>query len=178
MRQPLIAPTARNQIWAIDYMQDALYNDRAFRTLNVIDESNREGLAIEVDTSLPAARVIRVMEQLADLRCLPRAIHLDNGPELRSQVFTEWCATHQVELRFIQRASPAQNAFVERFNRTIAMRSSTYVFESLEQVRLISEDWLQIYNEERPHRSLGRPPPMRFAEQQARLETSRYPASS
>jgi putative transposase len=179
MRQPLVAPTARNQIWAIDYMQDALYSGRAFRTLNVIDESNREGLAIEVDTSLPAARVIRIMEQLAELRGLPRAIRLDNGPELRSQAFTEWCAAHQVERRFIQRASPAQNAFIERFNRTYRHEIlDAYVFDNLEQVRLISEGWLQIYNEERPHRSLGRLPPMRFAEQQARLENSSYPTST
>jgi putative transposase len=135
--------------------------------LNVIDESNREGLAIEVDTSLPAARVIRVMEQLADLRGLPRAVRLDNGPELRLQAFTEWCAAHHVELRFIQRASPAQNAFVERFNRTYRHEIlDAYVFDNLEQVRLISEGWLQLYNEERPHRALGRLPPRRFAERQ------------
>jgi len=179
-RQPLVAPTTRNQIWAIDYMQDALYNGRAFRTLNVIDESNREGLAIEVDTSLPAARLIRVMEQLAELRGLPRAIRLDNGPELRSQAFTEWCAAHRIELRFIQPASPAQNAFVERFNRTYRHEIlDAYVFDDLEQVRLISEGWLQLYNEERPHRALGRLPPRRFAEQQRQTpEISSYPTST
>lgn len=119
------------------------------------------------------------MEQLADRRGLPRAIRLDNGPELRSQAFTERCAAHQVELRFIQRASPAQNAFVERFNRTYRHEIlDAYVFDNLEQVRLISEGGLQIYNEERPHRSLGRLPPMRFAEQQAKLEKSSYPAST
>ena len=123
VRHPLVAPTTRNDVWALDYMQDTLDNGRLFRTLNVIDESNREGLTIEVDTSLPAARVIRVMEQLRDLRGLPHAIRLDNGPELRSQAFTEWCAAHQIELRFIQPASPAQNAFVERFNRTYPARN-------------------------------------------------------
>ena len=180
VRQPLVAPITRNQIWALDYMQDALYSGRAFRTLNVIDESNREGLAIEVDTSLPAARVIRVMEQLAELRGLPCAIRLDNGPELRSQAFTEWCASHGIDLRFIQRAAPAQNAFVERFNRTYRHEIlDAYVFDNLEQVRLISEGWLQLYNEERPHRALGRLPPRRFAEQQRQTpEISSYPAST
>jgi putative transposase len=179
VRQPLVAPSKRNQIWALDYMQDALYSGRVFRTLNVIDESNREGLAIEIDTSLPAARVIRVMEQLADLRGLPAAIRLDNGPELRSQAFTEWCAAQPIELRFIQRASPAQNAFVERFNRTYRHEIlDAYVFDNLAQVRVISEGWLQLYNEERPHRALGRLPPMRFAERQLKLEDSSYPAST
>jgi hypothetical protein len=103
VRQPLVASSARNQIWALDYMQDALYSGRVFRTLNVIDESNGEGLAIEVDTSLPGARVIHVMEQLADLRGLPRAVRLNHG--LCSQAFTEWCAAHHVELRFSRLAS-------------------------------------------------------------------------
>jgi len=179
VRHPLVAPTTRNDVWALDYMQDTLDNGRLFRTLNVIDESNREGLTIEVDTSLPAARVIRVMEQLRDLRGLPHAIRLDNGPELRSQAFTEWCAAHQIELRFIQPASPAQNAFVERFNRTYRHEIlDAYVFDNLEQVRLISEGWLQLYNEERPHRALGRLPPVRFAERQGKLENSSYQMST
>ena len=179
VRQPLIAPAARNQIWAIDFMQDTLYSGRVFRTLNVIDESNREGLALEIDTSLPAARVIRVMEQLAELRGLPAAVRLDNGPELRSQAFTEWCATHGVALRFIQPGAPAQNAFVERFNRTYRTEVlDAYVFDSLEQVRLISEGWLQLYNEERPHRALGRLPPARFAERQLKLENSSHELST
>jgi putative transposase len=106
-------------------------------------------------------------------------VRLDNGPELRSQAFTERCAAHQVELRFIQRASPAQNAFVERFNRTYRHEIlDAYVFDNLEQVRLIPEGWLQLYNEERPHRALGRLPPMRFAERQLKLEDSSYRAST
>jgi putative transposase len=119
------------------------------------------------------------MEQLGELRGLPCAVRLDNGPELRSHAFTEWCATHGVELRFIPRASPAQNAFVERFNRTYRHEIlDAYVFDTLEQVRLISEGWLQLYNEERPHRALGRLPPRCFAERQRTLEISSYPAST
>src|SRR5690349_12243875 len=81
-KQPLDAPTTANQIWALDFMHDTLYGGKTFRTLNVIDEVNREALAVEVDTSLPAARVIRVMEQLKELRGgLPKAIRMDNGTE-------------------------------------------------------------------------------------------------
>ena len=75
----------------LDFMYDTLYFGRSFRTLNVIDESNREVLAIEVDLSLPAARVVRVMEQLGEMGGLPKAIRLDNGSELRSAIFTSWC---------------------------------------------------------------------------------------
>jgi putative transposase len=137
------------------------------------------GLAIEIDTSLPAARVIRVMDQLAEVRGLPAALRLDNGPELRSQAFTEWCATHGIALRFIPPGTPSQNAFVERFNRTYRTEVlDAYVFDSLEQMRLTSEGWLQLYNEERPHRALGRRPPARFAEHRQKLENSSYPAST
>jgi outer membrane protein, heavy metal efflux system len=76
-RQPLVAPTAQNQMWALDFMQDALYSGRAFRTLNVIDESNRQALAIEIDTSLPSGRVIRVMETSRFLRRSPQQHGID-----------------------------------------------------------------------------------------------------
>jgi putative transposase len=178
-RQPLVAPVVKNQMWALDFMQDALYTGRAFRTLNVMDESNREALAIEIDTSLPSGRVIRVMEQLGELRGLPAAIRVDNGPELRAQVFVDWCEAHGIEMRFIQPGEPQQNAFVERFNRTYRHEVlDAYVFDSLEQVRLISEGWLRLYNEERPHRALGRLPPARFAERLTTLEFSSYAAST
>jgi putative transposase len=177
-RQPLVAPRERNQSWALDFMHDTLFNGRAFRMLNVLDESKREGLAIEGDTSLPSGRVIRVMAQLGELRGLPAAIRVDNGPELRAQAFLDWCAAHGIVVRFIQPGEPQQNAFVERFNRTYRHEIlDAYVFDNLEQVRLISEGWLQIY-EERPHRALGRLPPKRWAERQSTLENSSYQLST
>jgi putative transposase len=179
VRQPLVAPTDRNEIWAVDFMQDALYSGRSFRTLNVIDESNREGLAIEIDTSLPSGRVIRLMEQLREQRGLPAAIRLDNGPELRAQAFVDWCEHRGIALRFIQPGAPQQNAFVERFNRTYRHEVlNAYVFENLTQVRLITGEWLPLYNEERPHRALGRLPPLRFAAQRQWPDFSSYPLST
>jgi putative transposase len=91
LRQPLAAPEDLNQIWALDFMADSLYGWRPFRTLNVIDEGNREALGIEVATSIPAQRVVRVLEQLIEMHGKPKAIRLDNGSELTSTVFTEWC---------------------------------------------------------------------------------------
>ena len=83
--QPLNAPARPNEIWALDFMSDSLYQGRRFRTLNVLDEGVREALAIEIDTSLPAVRVVRTLQQLATWRGLPKAIRLDNGPELTVQ---------------------------------------------------------------------------------------------
>src|SRR6185295_8087272 len=81
LRQPLVAPSALNGIWALDFMHDALYCGRRFRTLNVLDEGNREALGIEVGHSIPAERVVRVLEQLIAIHGQPAAFRLDNGPE-------------------------------------------------------------------------------------------------
>jgi len=163
LRRPLLAPNRLNEIWALDFMADALYGWRPFRTLNVIDEGNRQILGIEIATSIPSRRVIRVMEQLIELHGKPRALRQDNGSELTSSAFTEWCAEQLIELRFIQPGKPDQNAFIERFNKTYRDEVlDAYVFDSLDQVREITESWLREYNEERPHDSLGRVPPLTF----------------
>lgn len=173
LRQSLAAPTRLNEIWALDFMADALYSGRWFRTLNVIDEGNREVLGIEVATSIPSLRVIRVMEQLLELYGKPKALRLDNGSELRSIAFTEWCEAKGIELRFIQPGKPDQNAFIERFNKTYREEVlSAYLFESIEQVREITETWLCEYNEERPHDSLGRVPPLTFMPRPQRTSES------
>ena len=133
----------------------------------------REGLAIEIDTSLPAERVIRVLEQVLSWRGRPQALRLDNGPELMADRFMTWCAEHGIELRYIQRGKPDQNAFIERFNRTYRTEVlNAYVFESLDQVREISSAWLQTYNEERPHEALAGLPPAAY---RARLEARNSP---
>jgi putative transposase len=178
LRQPLAVLPHPNVVWAVDFMSDTLYGGRRFRTLNILDEGVREGLAIEVDTSLPAERVIRVLAQVVAWRGRPQALRLDNGPELLADRFVTWCAEHAIELRYIQPGKPSQNAFIERFNRTYRTEVlNAYVFESLEQVREISAEWLQRYNEERPHDALaGLPPAMYRAQLEARnspLEVSR-----
>jgi putative transposase len=171
-RQPLIAPTEKNITWALDFTHDTLYYGKPFRTLNIIDESNREILAIEIDASLPAVRVIRTLEQLGEIYGLPQAIRLDNGPELRSAVMTKWCENKGIELRYIQPGKPSQNAFIERFNRTYRHEVlNAYLFEDLNQVREITDDWITVYNEERPHGALGNLPPRLFR-QQAENSTS------
>ncbi|MFC5491441.1 DDE-type integrase/transposase/recombinase, partial [Dokdonella soli] len=101
-RQTLAVPTQANALWSMDFMADTLYGGRRFRTFNVLDEGVREALAIEIDTSLRAERVIRVLEQLKQWRGLPHAIRCDNGPEYTAQVLMDWCTAQGVELRYIQ----------------------------------------------------------------------------
>jgi putative transposase len=166
-RQPLNTPAQPNAVWALDFMSDALYVGRRFRTLNVLDEGMREGLAIEIDTSLTGERVIRVLERLSAWRGLPQAIRCDNGPELTSQVFVDWCQRQGIGIRYIQPGKPNLNAFIERFNRTYREEVlNNYLFEDLDQVREITYDWLIAYNERRPHDALGGLPPTVFREQQ------------
>lgn len=173
VRQPLTVIPQPNAVWAMDFMSDTLYGGRRFRTLNILDEGVREGLAIEIDTSLPAERVIRVLEQVVTWRGQPQAIRLDNGPELVADRFMSGCAERGIELRYIQPGKPDQNAFIERFNRTYRTEVlNTYVFESLEQVREISAEWLLSYNEERPHDTLGGLPPAVY---RAQLEAGSSP---
>lgn len=161
--QPMGAPEELNATWALDFMSDALYGARKFRTLNVIDEGNREALAIDVALSIPSVRVIRVLEELVQLYGKPKALRMDNGPELISGAFTEWGEARGIELRYIQPGKPDQNAYIERFNRSYRQEVlNAYIFESIEEVRQLTDAWLEDYNTERPHDSLGRVPPRTF----------------
>lgn len=149
-------------------MSDALSNSRTFRTLNVIDDYNREALWIEVDTSIPAERVVRVLEQLIDWRGKPASIRMDNGPELISHRLESWAKEKHIELLHIQPGKPAQNAYIERFNRTYREEVlDAYLFDDLQEVRYITEHWLEEYNTIRPHEALQGLPPRQFAQQYA-----------
>jgi putative transposase len=153
-----------NLCWSIDFMSDCLYSGQRFRTFNVLDDCSREALALEVDTNLPAARVIRVLERLAAWRGYPAKLRLDNGPEFVSVQLADWAERHGVRLEFIQPGKPMQNSYVERFNRTFREEVlNFYVFNSLNEVRDITERWLKEYNEQRPHESLGNLTPQEFA---------------
>lgn len=162
--QPLCQPTAANQSWSADFMSDSLVSGRTFRTFNVIDDYNREGLWIEVDTSLPAARVLRVLEAIAAERGYPQAIRTDNGPEFLAGKVAIWAKQHQVQLCFIQPGKPAQNAYIERFNRTYREEVlDAYCFTNLDEVRTVTGVWLEDYNHTRPHDAFDGMTPIYYA---------------
>jgi len=166
--QPLVQPVSANQSWSLDFMSDSLASGRAFRTLNILDDFNREALWIEVDTSLPAERVIRVLEKLISWRGRPGQIRTDNGPELIASRLERWAAERQIVLAHIQPGKPAQNAFIERFNRTFREDVlDAYVFDSLSEVRDITEQWLEEYNAVRPHDALQGLSPYQYAAEHA-----------
>jgi len=166
--QVLAVPVQSNQTWSLDFMSDSLSDGRTFRTLNILDDFNREALWIEVDSSLPAERVVQVLDQLLWERAAPQRIRMDNGPELISQRLGRWARQKQIELLHIQPGKPAQNAYIERFNRTYREEVlDAYLFNSLEEVRSITEHWLEGYNTIRPHEALRGLSPRQFALQPA-----------
>jgi putative transposase len=145
-----------NDYWSLDFMSDVLATGRRFRTLGVIDTCTREALAIEVDTSLPSARVVRVLERLIRERGHPSEIVLDNGPELISQGLDQWTAEHGIKLGFIEPGKPVQNAVMESFNGRFRDEClNSHWFTSLADARQIIETWRLDYNQVRPHSSLG-----------------------
>nr|WP_219914975.1 IS3 family transposase [Klebsiella pneumoniae] len=153
---PLVTPEAMNQSWSIDFMHDALVCGRRFRTFNVVDDFNREALAIEIDLNIPAQRVVRVLDRIVANRGYPLKMRMDNGPELVSLTLAQWAEEHGVMLEFIRPGKPTQNAFIERFNRTYRTEIlDFYLFRTLNEAREITERWLAEYNGERPHESLN-----------------------
>ncbi|WP_223303781.1 IS3 family transposase [Dickeya dianthicola] len=164
--QPLVIPHKMNHCWSVDFMSDALIDGRRFRLFNVVDDFNREALAIEVDLNIPAHRVVRILERLSAERGYPAFIRSDNGPELTAAALAEWAERHGVILDFIQPGKPMQNGFIERFNKTLRTEIlDMYLFRTLSEVRELTEDWRTEYNEERPHSSLGDMPPVIYARQ-------------
>jgi len=162
-RQPLHLPVQSNEVWSMDFMSDALSNYRRFRTLNIIDHYNRECLWIEVGLSIGSRYMVNLLDWLIKERGKPQAIRVDNGPEFTSVAFSTWCHKHRIEIRYIQPGKPVQNAFIERFNRTyrteiLDMRR----FETILEVRALTNKWIVHYNEKRPHESLGNVSPINF----------------
>jgi putative transposase len=172
-KQSLEQTAAPNVTWSIDFMQDSLWNGRKFRTFNVIDDFNREALGIEIDHSLPTARVIRALEQIFEYRGKPGRIRMDNGPEFISALFEIWCGKQGIELQYIQPGKPTQNAYIESFNGIYRRHVlDAHIFETLEDVRMITEEWINHYNTEKPHQSLHDLTPQEYLLKYGQLEKS------
>ena len=158
--ETLAVPTAINECWSMDFMHDQLEDGRNYRLFNVLDDFNREGLAIEVDLSLPAARVVRTLEQIIEWRGKPKQIRCDNGPEYISKLLENWADKNHIQLVFIQPGNPQQNAYIERYNRTVRYDwLNQYLFESIAEVQLHATQRLWTYNNERPNTAIGGVPP-------------------
>ena len=154
--EALAVPRALNEVWSMDFMADQLSDGRSVRVFNVIDDFNREALAIDVDFSLPALRVIRSLDQVIEWRGQPAAIRCDNGPEYISGALLGWAEKRGVRIDFIQPGKPQQNAYVERFNRTVRYEwLAQYEFDRLSEMQDYATSWMWSYNHDRPNMALG-----------------------
>lgn len=152
----LAVPERPNETWSMDFMADRLSNGRAFRTFNVLDDFNREGLGIEVDVSLPSERVTRSLDRIIEWRGKPKAIRCDNGPEYISETIAKWACHHGIRLAFIQPGKPQQNAYIERYNRTVRHEwLEMHEHTSIEHAQEEATKWLWTYNNERPNMAIG-----------------------
>jgi putative transposase len=175
VKQPLVKQEQINQSWSMDFMSDSMVGGRRFRTFNLIDDCTREVLAIEIDTSLSSKRIIRTLERVILDRGKPNIIRTDNGPEFTSKDLELWARDHEIKIQFIQPGRPMQNGYIERFNRIY--RESildAYLFFELDQVRTLTEDWMDEYNLRRPHESLGNLTPNEWKMKQLKPELSTF----
>lgn len=155
IKEPLLRPIYPNVTWSMDFMHDTLENGKKVRSLNVIDDFNREVLQLSIDTSLPSTKVVSRLEELIEWRGKPEKIRVDNGPEFIAEKLKDWCTFHKIELQFIQPGKPTQNSLIERFNRTFRTDFlNVYQFENLVQMRNYAQVWMWKYNNERPHSAL------------------------
>jgi putative transposase len=163
----IILPPAQkpNERWSIDFVSDSLVTGRRLRALAIVDDFSRECPAIEVDTSLGGARVVQVLERLAELRGLPEMITLDNGPEFTGRALDEWAYRRGVKLNYIRPGKPIENAYAESFNgrfRDECLNENWFL--SLKHAREVIEAWRKDYNEARPHSSLDGLTPQEYLE--------------
>ena len=167
-RLPLPKPTAANESWSMDYVADALVDGRKLRVLVIVDDFSRECLGLEVDSSLPGTRVVKVLERLGELRGLPRSITVDHGPEFESRALDAWAYKRAVRLAFIRPGRPVENAYVESFNGRLRDEClNEHWFVSMQHARSVIEAWRIEYNTERPHSSLDDLTPEEFRDAHA-----------
>ena len=171
VRGNAIEPATRpNQRWSLDFMHDRMVHGRTYRLLTIIDDCTAETLAIEPAFSFGSTDVIRVLENIAFERGLPKTLRADNGSEFTSSRMLRWAGDHDLRLHFIQPGKPTQNAKIESLNGRIRDELlNPNAFSSLGDVRAATEAWRDDYNDVRPHSALGYLTPREFAD---RLQTT------
>jgi putative transposase len=162
-KQVLLQPLQANLTWSIDFMEDRLVNGRKFRTLNIIDDYNREVLNIVIDYSFSSAKVVEFIQQIIEWRGQPETIRSDNGTEFTAKTFEGFCTKFGIKHLRSQKGKPMQNGYIERFNRTYREDVlDMNIFENINQVRELTDKFTEDYNQNHVHKSLADMTPVEF----------------
>jgi len=157
--------THRNHVWGLDFEFDETADLRRLKLLNIVDEHTREALAMDVDRSITADKLVAVLERLIAQRGAPGFIRMDNGPEMIAWVLRDWCRLRGLGIVYIEPGSPWQNPWVESFNGRVRDELLNITeFGSLTEAHVLIEDWRTEYNTWRPHSSLGGLTPAQYAD--------------
>ena len=163
-RHPLARPQTANQVWSMDFVFDRTAEGRSIKNLTVVDDATHEAVAIVAERALGGHQLVRILEQLALTRGLPKAIRTDNGKEFCSRAMLTWAHARGVQLFLIEPGKPNQNAYIESFNGRFRDEClNEHWCTSLQHARVIVEAWRREYNEERPKKSLGGLTPVAYA---------------
>lgn len=163
-RHPLARPLAANQVWSMDFVFDRTAEGRSIKSLTVVDDATHEAVAIVPERAMGGNQLVRILDQLAQTRGLPKAIRTDNGKEFCSRAMLTWAHVRGVQLFLIEPGKPNQNAYIESFNGRFRDEClNEHWFASLQQAKVIIDTWRREYNEERPKRSLGGLTPAAYA---------------
>lgn len=162
-RVPRPLPNVPNARWSMDFMQDTLGDGRVIRLFTVVDDFTRACVLIAVDYALPALRITRELDAVAQTVELPAALVCDNGAEFTSQAFDQWAHERGIVLQFIRPGKPVENAYIESFNgrlRDECLNQSWFV--NLRDAQRTIEAWRLEYNGARPHSALADRTPAEF----------------
>lgn len=163
---PMIVPRGINERWSMDFITDSLYDGRKFRVFNLIDDCSREAIEQYPGFSISGKCLLRIFDDIKSRRSLPKQIVCDNGPEFTSRAFLTWANDNKVEVHFIEKGKPMQNAFIESFNgkfRDECLNEEWFV--TLNDARKRIKEWSHEYNSERVHTGLNGLSPYEFIAQ-------------
>ena len=163
-RQPLLRPSAANQVWSMDFVFDRTADGRLIKCLTIVDDGTHEAVAIETERAISGHVLTRILDRLALSRGLPKVIRTDNGKEFCGKAMVAWAHSRGVDLRLIEPGKPNQNAYIESFNGRFHDEClNEHWFTSLPHARVVIEAWRREYNEERPKKALGGLTPAAYA---------------
>jgi putative transposase len=155
-----LRPEYKDYVWSHDFMIDRTAGGRAFKILNIIDEYTRECLAIMVARKITNQDVIDLLFNLFIFRVIPKHVRSDNGPEFTAKAIRKWLVRLGVKTLFIEPGSPWENGYIESFNGKLRDELlNREIFTTLEEAKVLIEQWHREYNQVRPHSSLGYRPP-------------------